>query len=381
MPVYKWQERPTRHFGTVLVPFANIELQRRDGKFQPLALQIDSGAVISTVRASIAELLELDLEAGRRVDLRSVGGGVTQAFVHEITTRFGPGMTLTIPYAIMTSETVPNLLGRLRVFDTFQIHFDVTFQETQLLQPWLAPDDRRIWEFLVETEEHILRRWADVNLSDAVKNVARHFLERTAQVLASVRSLLKEGTCYAVPALVRTLFELAWQFEYIMQDPEHRAKQYTEFYWITRYKQARAWADNPVGFITKRLAESPRRPEGEKRNCAEFQRVKAMFMVSTRDGKERLAGNWYKMQTRELAAMLDREAEYRLVYASASAWAHGDPFGTEPRQSHPLEQPNIVLQLSLVCYERLLLLVADAGHIVLTDEQYEVLRMAMHPIA
>ncbi len=323
----------------------------------------------------------MELRAGREVELGGVGGGVTQAFVHDIATRFDPGMMITVPFAIMTSETVPNLLGRLGVFDVAQVHFDVTFHETQLLPPWLDQTDRRIWDFIIETETHILQRWPEATLPDTVRNVARRFLERTAQVLASIRSLLKEGTCYGAPALVRTLFELAWQFEYMMKDPEPRAKQYTEFYWITRYKQARAWADNPVGLITRRLAESPLRAEGEKRNRAEFERVKAMFMVPTKDGGERLAGNWYKMPTRELAALLEREAEYRLVYASASAWAHGDPFRTEPRQSHELARPDIVLQLSLTCYERLLLLVADAGRIMLSSEQYEVLRKAMRQIA
>ena len=90
MPVYKWLERPTKYFGTVLVPFARVELRRTDGVFQPMALQIDSGAVISTLRRSSAKLLGLALESGRPVDLKSVGGSVTPAFVHEITTRFDP---------------------------------------------------------------------------------------------------------------------------------------------------------------------------------------------------------------------------------------------------------------------------------------------------
>ncbi|MFH1110894.1 MAG: DUF5677 domain-containing protein [Planctomycetota bacterium] len=387
MPVYKWQERPTKHFGTVLVPFAKAELQRCDGKFQPIALQIDSGAVISTLRRSSAILLGLALEAGRPVALKSVGGGVSHAFVHNITTRFDPSLTLSVPFAIMTSEAVPNLLGRVGVFELLQVHFDATFQETQLLHPWLDHKDRRIWEFVVQTEEHILRRWPEVSLSGTAasdpelqrnaKNVSRRFLERAAQVLASIRSLLKDSTPYGAPALIRTLFELAWQFEYIMRDPEPRAKEYAEFYWITRYKQSNALAEHPDGFVSKRLAESPKRPEGEKLNRTEFERVRPMFTVSTKHGKERIAASWYKMSTRELAAELEREGEYRLIYASGSAWAHGDPFGTEPRQPHPLADPNIILHLALTSYERMLFLAAEAGRILLTNEQYEVLKLAM----
>jgi len=390
MPVYKWQERPTRHFGTVLVPFANVELKRHDGKFQPLALQIDSGAVISTLRRSVAELLGLRFEAGKQADLKSVGGAVTRAYVHEITTRFDPFLTSSVPFAIMTSEAFPNLLGRLRVFDALQIHFDGTFQETQFLRPWLDYKDRRIWEFVVETEEHILRRWPDVtlpanaasdpDLQENAKNVSQRFVERAAQILASVRSLLKESTCYGGPALIRTLFELAWQFEFLMQDPAPRARQYTDFYWITRHKQSKAVAENPVGFISKQIAESPSRAEGEKRNRVEFERVRPMFMVKTKGG-EQLANKWYKMSTRALTDAIDRSGEYRLIYASASAWAHGDPFGTETRQPHPLADRNIILHLALTAYERILFLVAEAGRIVLTNEQYEVLKLSMRQIA
>jgi hypothetical protein len=391
MPVYKWQERPTKHFGTVLVPFAKAELQRCDGKFQSVALQIDSGAVISTLRRSSAALLGLTLEAGRPVDLKSVGGGVTQAFVHEITARFDPSLTLSVPFAIMTSETVPNLLGRLGVFEVLQVHFDATFQETQLLRPWLDYKDRQIWDFLIQTEEHILRRWPEATLSGLApsdpelqknaKNVARRFLERTAQLLASLRSLLKEGTRYGAPALIRSMFELVWQFEFLMQAPERQAKEYAEYYWITRHKQAKALAENPVGFVSKRLAESPRRTEGEKRNRAEFERVKPMFMVEKKGGKKRLAENWYKMSVRELAESLGRGGEYRLIYASASAWAHGDPFGTEPREPHILEDRTRALMLGMMCYERILFLIAEAGRIVLTNEQFEVLKLAMRQTA
>lgn len=74
MPVHKWRRRPSRHFGDVWVPFAQIEIQRADGMFQALALQIDSGAVVSLLRRSMADLLGLDFESGRRIEVSSVGG-------------------------------------------------------------------------------------------------------------------------------------------------------------------------------------------------------------------------------------------------------------------------------------------------------------------
>ncbi len=72
MPVHKWRRRPSKHFGEVWVPFAHVEIQRTDGRFQAFALHIDSGAVVSLLRRSVAELLGVELEAGRQIDVTGV---------------------------------------------------------------------------------------------------------------------------------------------------------------------------------------------------------------------------------------------------------------------------------------------------------------------
>ncbi len=84
MGVHKWRKRPSRYFGDVWVPFAHIELGRTDGKFQAFALQIDSGAVVSLLRKSVADLLGVELESGRHIEVTSVGGGKTVVYVHEL---------------------------------------------------------------------------------------------------------------------------------------------------------------------------------------------------------------------------------------------------------------------------------------------------------
>ncbi len=57
MAVHNWRRRETKHFGDVWVPFAQVGIRRADGKFQSLAVQIDSGAVVSLLRRSAADLL------------------------------------------------------------------------------------------------------------------------------------------------------------------------------------------------------------------------------------------------------------------------------------------------------------------------------------
>ena len=158
MPICKWRRVPTKHFGEVWSPFAQVEFRKSDGDFQALSLLVDSGAVVSLLRCSVAELLGIDLTAGREIELRSVGGARTKAYVHDLPIRFGTNINVTVPFAFATNEEVPNLLGRKRVFDLLQIDSDATLQEVGITAPWLDAEDRRIWEFLFRTEKHILER-------------------------------------------------------------------------------------------------------------------------------------------------------------------------------------------------------------------------------
>lgn len=79
MSIHKWRRLPTKYFGEVWVPFAHIQLKDSTGKLHALSLQIDSGAVVSLLSRSVAELLQIDQEKGHRVELGSVGGAATLA--------------------------------------------------------------------------------------------------------------------------------------------------------------------------------------------------------------------------------------------------------------------------------------------------------------
>ena len=132
MPVHKWQRQKTKHFGEVWAPIASIRLQSSGGSFQKLALQIDTGAVVSLLRRSVADLLGIDIESGKPLELTSVSGGKTKVYVHEILTQFDDTIALAVPFAISTAESVPNLLGRLGVFDRLQFTFDPSRKETSI---------------------------------------------------------------------------------------------------------------------------------------------------------------------------------------------------------------------------------------------------------
>jgi hypothetical protein len=366
MPEYSWRRRHTKHFGNVWVPYAEVEIQAADGRFQAFAMQVDSGAVVSLLRRSAADLLGVKLELGRKIDLLSIGGSQTDAFVHELRSRFGEGIELTVSYAIATTEQVPNLLGRQGVFDTLQVDFDGSLQQTRILAPWLDDNQARIWRHLMETEEHILGRWQDNPLPGRADEAAGQLVRRGAQVLAAITGLLKLHRDFESPLLIRSLFELAIQLEYLVKDPEKRADQYLEFAHVAKYRQSQALVEKPVGFIARTAAQSPARLTGEARMKKQYDRVRSRYAR----GKKGEWDSWYCKTVHDLADAVGWLAEYNLWYRMCSAWAHADPFQTA---RHAMLRPAAAFLTPLSYYGRMLLQGAEAKRIVLTAEQYEFL--------
>jgi hypothetical protein len=333
---------------------------------------MDSGAVVSLLRRSVADLLGLDLATGRKIDLTGVGGASTIAYVHNLQSRFDGSLTLEVPFAIADSETVPNLLGRLGVFDRLQMDFDSSLSQTTVGPPWLDENDVRVYRLLLATEEHILGRWPELGLPAPADTVVARFITRQSQLLAAVYGLMKLGRAYGTIPLLRAMLEVWLQFEYLMRDPAKRAQQYLDYTHIAKYRSAEAIVTDPRGAISKALAASPKRATGMKRLKAEFDRVRPSFTTRDRKGKERLSQNWYGMKVADLARELDQLPEYRMWYVQGSAWAHGDPSSTE----HPLPysgQENKVADRVATCYyARMLLRMSDK--MVLTADQYELLK-------
>jgi hypothetical protein len=329
--------------------------------------------VISLLARSVADLLELDLESGRRVELGRVGGGSIVAYVHEIETGFAEQIRYPVRYAIATAEEVPNLLGRLDVFDRLQIDFDANITGTRLSAPWLDQGNRRIYDFLMATEQHILEHWHSMGLPAPVPEALRRLLNRMDQLYASALGLIKLHQTYSAPLHIRAMFEVWLQAAYLLQDPKERAMRYLEFQHVTRYRQAKRIAENPTGPISKYIADSPDRAAGEPRNQREYDRVKHLFEQTTKKGKK-VAGNWYGMKIVELARRLGYEGEYRVIYSGCAWWAHADPFRTGDAFTETLTTPTALFTLSIAYLGRLLLGIADAGKIVLSNEQYEVLK-------
>lgn len=131
MLISRWRTRTHRFLGTVVVPIVDLEIEDTRGAFTPFSLCVDSGAVVSLLPATATQYLGLDPEAGRPIELGGVGRFAVRARLHELTFRIGEAST-TAPFAIAASENVPGLLGRLGIFDRFEITFDPRERQTRI---------------------------------------------------------------------------------------------------------------------------------------------------------------------------------------------------------------------------------------------------------
>ncbi len=131
----KWRARTHRYLGTVHVPIIDLEIQDSRGPFVPFSLCIDSGAVVSLLPRTAADVLGLDPSVGKPIELGGVAHHGLRASLHELSVRLAGLPPTTVPFAIAQQDNVPGLLGRLGVFDRFQITFDPSHRLTRIAMP------------------------------------------------------------------------------------------------------------------------------------------------------------------------------------------------------------------------------------------------------
>lgn len=135
MGAFAWRRRKTLHFGEQWVPFAEVNLCSTSGRWQAFSVLVDSGAVISVLSPSAAELLGVEPEKGEMIELAGIDAPARRYFVHRFTASIGEMPEFTLRIAVADHEGVPNLLGRLDVLDRFQIDLDPSREETRFRLP------------------------------------------------------------------------------------------------------------------------------------------------------------------------------------------------------------------------------------------------------
>lgn len=113
-----------REGGTLdIFPAAEISFSAPDNEWITLFLIIDSGAAISALPKTDAEVLGIDAEKGRPMSITGINGGVTNGWQHEQSVRIGKQI-ISIPLVFLDNEASPRVLGRAGVFNRSTIVFE-----------------------------------------------------------------------------------------------------------------------------------------------------------------------------------------------------------------------------------------------------------------
>jgi hypothetical protein len=114
---FAWQQKTSKHFGTVYEPIAEVDLQHRNGKkWERFVFKIDSGAVVTLMNAGDCELLGLKLEDGQAVTLGAVNCTPVNAYIHKLNMRVGTDEAKNVRVGFSEKPIQPLLLGRLKSF-------------------------------------------------------------------------------------------------------------------------------------------------------------------------------------------------------------------------------------------------------------------------
>jgi|SRR3989338_1999759 len=117
-------------FGKVFNPYIPVPIKARWG-WQNLWFLVDSGADTTMLTLSLANQLGLEINKNKKTKLFGIGEKSVIAYPGKIELKIGNFVIDTRCYFIDTEDSTL-LLGRLDIFDKFNVYFDSTNQKVIL---------------------------------------------------------------------------------------------------------------------------------------------------------------------------------------------------------------------------------------------------------
>lgn len=110
--------------GVKVAPIARVNLRTQSGDWRPAFLIVDSGATISALPKTDAEILGIKLENGIPVSISSIGSEKIEGWKHVLSIKLGNSSLIKIPFVFLNNVLAPRVLGRDGIFDNFTIIFE-----------------------------------------------------------------------------------------------------------------------------------------------------------------------------------------------------------------------------------------------------------------
>jgi len=130
---FPYQSEKSKLFGTMLRPVAVVKLKQAD-RVVPVEMYVDSGADVTVIPRRLGEFLGFVIEQGEISEICGIGDAVVPIIVKNTRMNIGEReFDARIAWAMIND--VPPLLGRLDVFDRFDIEFKQN--EKKVLFKWV----------------------------------------------------------------------------------------------------------------------------------------------------------------------------------------------------------------------------------------------------
>ncbi len=125
--------------GTINRPYALVKFKLPDGTTQPISFLVDSGADVTILPFSMGTMFGKDVKQGERFPISGIGKGSLDTYLHEIEATVGDHtFMMTVAFAEtdnLDGRPVPSLLGRMDVFDIFDVFFKQRLWQTHFVKP------------------------------------------------------------------------------------------------------------------------------------------------------------------------------------------------------------------------------------------------------
>lgn len=119
--VFPYREERSKLIGIIYRPVAQLELKSEEFGWIPEWMYVDSGADISLLPRSLGDLLAFEVTEDIQ-EIRGVGDSIVPVIIKNIDVRLGNNVFNTrVAWSLI--EEVPPLLGRLDIFDKFEVTF------------------------------------------------------------------------------------------------------------------------------------------------------------------------------------------------------------------------------------------------------------------
>lgn len=118
---FSYRKENSKLIGVIYRPIAKVEFKSNVG-WVPELMYVDSGADITLIPKSLGDLLGFDISTEAIHEVRGIGETAIPVILKNIELKLGEYVfNSRVAWALI--EEVPPLLGRLDIFDAFEVSF------------------------------------------------------------------------------------------------------------------------------------------------------------------------------------------------------------------------------------------------------------------